>query len=197
MVSESLKDASRAKTPGPTQLAFEMRKKDGSKIRVLMVLYHTAVPRSTPSLPDPLICQVKMANDSIYAPVGRRPEEQVFQVMDISRGTSWQYELQQLKYANQRLLEEVQNLEALQPNRRATRPTHNAPGSGVITIGIGGLGYPISSNQGFMVDKRAPHPILPSAPGNPSTQPPLLPSFNPSLANLASRHPGSGPGGAG
>ncbi|KAF9652465.1 hypothetical protein BDM02DRAFT_3136849 [Thelephora ganbajun] len=150
MVSDCLVAASLAEAPGPTQLAFEMRKKDGSKIRVLMVLYHTAIPRSTPSLPDPLICQVKIANDSVYAPVVRRPEEQVFQEMGIARNTSWQYELQQLKYANQRLLEEVQGLEVLQQNRQATRSTHNTPRNGAISNGV--LGYPRSSNQSFMAD---------------------------------------------
>ena len=194
IVSESLAAASRTETPGPTQLAFEMRKKDGSKIRVLMVLYHAAIPRSTPSLADPLICQVKMTSDSVYAQVLRRSKEQVFQEMETSRSTSWQYELQQLKYANQRLLDEVRNLEALQPNRQATRPTHAASGNGA--IGIGALGYPMSSNQSFMTDRRVHLPMLSSAPGNPPTIPPLQ-SFNPSIANLATRHSGSGPGGTG
>ena len=193
MVSESLMSASMAKASGPTQLAFEMRKKDGSKIRVLMVLYHTTVPRSTPSLPDPLICQVKMASDSVYAPVVKRSEEQVFQEM--SQATSWQYEVQQLKFENQKLLKEVQSLEALRSNRFAGRPIRNAPGSGVIDIGV--LGYPGSSNQTFVPDRRAPLPVLPSASGNLPVQPPPPQSFNPPLANLAPRHPGSGPGGAG
>ena len=118
MVSESLAAASKEGTLGPTQLAFEMRKKDGSKIWVLMVLYHTAIPTSTPTLPDPLICQVKMANDSMHVQVARRQNEQVFQEMDVSRGSCWRYELQQLVYENQRLLKEVRRLEALQPNRQ-------------------------------------------------------------------------------
>ena len=118
MVSESLAAASKEGTLGPTQLAFEMRKKDGSKIWVLMVLYHTAIPTLTPTLPDPLICQVKMANDSMHVQVARRQNEQVFQEMDVSRGSCWRYELQQLVYENQRLLKEVRRLEALQPNRQ-------------------------------------------------------------------------------
>ena len=195
MVSESLKSASSAETPGPTQLAFQMRKKDGSKIRVLMVLYHTVIPRSTPSLPDPLICQVKMANDSVYASLVGRPEEQVFQRMEISRNTSWQYELQQLKYANQRMEEEVRGLEALPPGHQTTRATYNGPGSRVISIGA--LVYPRSSNQSFMTDRRGSLPILPLAPGNPSPRLPLPSSFNPPPTSLTSRHPGSGPGGAG
>ena len=190
MVSESLVAASRAETPGATQLAFEMRKKDGSKIQVLMVLYHSFLPRSTPSFPDPLICQVKMANNSVYAPILRPSEEQVFQELDISRNTSWQYELQQLKYANQRLLEEVQSLEALQSGRQTSRPTHTAPGNGVVS------GYPRSPNKSFVPDRRLPLPILSAASGHLSTQLPLPQQFNPSLTNLANRHPGSGPSGA-
>jgi len=194
MVSESLVGASRAETPGPTQLAFEMRRKDGSKIRVLMVLYHSSIPRSTPSLPDPLIYQVKVANDSVYAPVMGKPEEQVFQEMGISRNTSWHYEVQQLRYENQRLLEEVQNLEALQPNHLATRLINNAPGMGAVRTG---QCYPRSSYQSFTSDKRLLLPILPSAPANISLQPLLPSSFNPSLASLASRRPASGHSGAG
>jgi PAS domain S-box-containing protein len=195
MVSESLTAASLAETPGPTQLAFEMRKKDGSKIRVLMVLYHTVFPRSTPSLADPLIYQVKMANHSVYASVVGRSEEQIFQEMVTSRNTSWQYELQQLRYANQRISDEIQSLEALQPNRQAPRPTNTTSGNGVISVGA--LGYPRPSNQNLMTDRRVPLPVLSPTPGNLTTRAPLLPSFNSSIANLPARHPGSGPGGTG
>ena len=191
MVSESLIAASRAGTPGPTQLAFEMRKKDGSKIQVLMVLYHATIHRSTPSPPDPLICQVKVASDSVYAPVVRMAGDQVFQEMDIFRNTSWQYELQQLKYANQRLLDEIQNLEAPQTNRQVARSAHAG------LPGIGALGFPRSSNQIFTADRRVPLPTPSLASGNLSSRPSLPPSFNPSMTNLAPRPPGSRPSGAG
>ena len=195
MVFESLAGASRAETPGPTQLAFEMRRKGGSKVRILMVLYHTPIPRSTPSLPDPLIYQVKVANDSVYAPVMGQPGEQVFREMEISRHTSWHYELQQLRYQNQRLLEEVQNLENLQPNHLATRLVHDTPGKGVVRID--GLGYPRFPNQSFMPDKRTLLPLLPSAPVNLPARPPLPPPFNPPLASITSRQPAPGHSGAG
>lgn len=195
MVSESLIAASLAETPGPTQLAFEMRKKDGSQIRVLMVLYHTVFPRSTPSLADPLIYQVKMANHSVYASVVGRFEEQVFQEMQTSRNTSWQYELQQLRYANQRILDEIQSLVALQPNRQAPRPTNTTTGNGVISIGA--LGYSRPSNQNLMTDRRVPPPVLSPTLGNLTTRALLPPSFNSSIANLVARHPGSGPGSTG
>lgn len=194
MVSDSLVAALKAETVGPTQLAFEMRKKDGSKIRVLMVLYHTTIPRSTPTLPDPLICQVKMANDSIHAQVVRRSEEQVFQEMEVSRGTSWQYELQQLKYTNERLLEEVQTLEAVQPSRSTARATHNLPGNGVPSIGT--LYRPRSSNQN-PTSRRVSIPVPPSAIGNLSQSPLPLPPFHSSIATLAPRHPSSGHDGPG
>lgn len=194
MVSESLSTAVRAKTAGPTQLAFEMRKKDGSKIRVLMVLYHTAIPRSTSTLPDPLVCQVKMANDSVHAQVTRRPDEQVFEEMEVSRKTSWQYELQQLKYANERLLEEVQNLEAVQPNRPTTGTTHKATGGGI--MGVGTLYHPRSLNQNFATGRRVSLPLLSSTTRNLS-QTSLPPSFHPTTATLVPRHPSFGPGGAG
>ena len=192
MVSESLVTAIRAKSVGPTQLAFEMRKKDGSKIRVLMVLYHTTIPRSTSTLPDPLICQVKMANDSVHTQVTRPSEEQVFEEMDVSRKTSWQYELQQLKYANERLLEEVQGLEAVRPNRTTVRATHNVPGSGATSSGT--LYHSRSSNQSFVAGRRVSLPLLTSVTGNLSP-PSFPPSFHPAMATLAPRHPTSGPGG--
>ena len=186
MVSESLVGASSADTPGPTQLAFEMRKKDGSKTRVLMVLYHTPISRTTPSLPDPLIYQVKVVSNSVYAPVIGQPEEQVFKEMEVLRNTSWQYELEDLRLANQKLLEEVWSLEALQPPHPTARPIHNVPGSGAMSVNR--LGYPRSSHQNFTTERRTLLPILPSIPGNLSMQPPLLPSFNPSLTNPTARH---------
>ena len=196
MVSESLVAAVRAETAGPTQLAFEMRKKDGSKIRVLMVLYHATLPRSTPTLPDPLICQVKMATDSVHAQVTRPPGEQIYEELDVSRKTSWQYELQQLKYANERLLEEVQSLEALQPNRSTKRATNNPPGNGVTNAST--LYHPRSSNQTFVTSRRVSLPLLSSAPGNlPQPQSSFPPSFHPSVTTLAPQHPSSGPGGPG
>ena len=155
MVSESLVAAARAETSGPTQLAFEMRKKDGFKIQVLMVLYHsTRTPRSTQIPPDPVVCQVKMANGSVHARVVRRFDEQIFQEMDVSRETSWQYELQQLKYKNETLEEEIQSLEAIQPNR----PTHRVPGEG--PIGIGALHHPRPSNRITVTKRRSPLSLL-------------------------------------
>ena len=191
MISESLVTAVQAKSAGPTQLAFEMRKKDGSKIRVLMVLYHTTIPRSTSNLPDPLICQVKMANDSVYAQVVRPSQEQVFEEMEVSRKTSWQYELQQLRYANERLLEEVQNLEAVPSNRPIAGTTHGLTGNGLMSAAT--LYHPRSSNQSFVTGRRVSLPLLSSATGNLS----LPPLFHPSIPTLAPRHPTSGPGGPG
>lgn len=190
MVSESLVTAVRAKTASQTQLAFEMRKKDGSKIRVLMVLYHSTISQSTSTLPDPLICQVKMANDSVHAHVIRQPEEQVFKEMDVSRNTSWQYELQQLKFENERLLEEVQNLEAVQPSHPTTRAIRSAPVNGVVSPNT--VYHPRSLNQSFITGRRVSFPLLSSAAGNfPKT------SLPPSIPILAPRHPNPGPGGSG
>ena len=194
MVSESLATALRAETVGPTQLAFEMRKKDGSKIQVLMVLYHAKIPRSTPNLPDPLICQVKMASDSVHAQITRPAEEQVFQEIDVFRKTSWLFELQQLKYANERLLEEVQSLEAVQPNRPITRVANNVPGNGV--IGISPLYHPMSSNQSFVTNRRVSLPLLSPTTGNIS-QPSLAPSFPTSTTTIAPRHSNTRPGSSG
>lgn len=45
----------------------------------------------------------------------------VFEELETARKTSWQYELQQLKFANRRLLEEVETLEA---SMHSSRPAH-------------------------------------------------------------------------
>jgi len=92
----------------------------------------------------------------------------LFEELDTSRGSSWQYELQQLKFANQRLHEELDALEA--------------SGSGTdgseITVGNGGgngsgvVPPPLSSD--------IPIPAIPATASRSHGQPPyqsLLPSL--------------------
>ncbi|KAH7918646.1 hypothetical protein BV22DRAFT_1024249 [Leucogyrophana mollusca] len=87
-------------------VSCEMRRKDGIPVPVRFVLY-----RNSPELGScPLVCQIKPAAMGKKA-IMHDLATDVFDELDTARGTSWQYELQQLKFANQRLMEEVDALE--------------------------------------------------------------------------------------
>jgi PAS domain S-box-containing protein len=97
-----------------------MRRKAGGAINVQIVLYTSLdqVPSIT-SPACPLVFQVKLASlsqDSCIRPtnLAHPLSSDVFEELETSRGTSWQYELQQLKFANQRLEQEIHELEQRQ-----------------------------------------------------------------------------------
>jgi len=98
----------------PIEILCEMRDKEGRSLPVQIVLYRGRKQVSTPS-PLPIIYQIK-ALDSLPPPTSQNfahpHHANVFEELETSRGSSWQYELQQLKFANQRLSEEVHTLEA-------------------------------------------------------------------------------------
>lgn len=106
------------------RLSFQMKRKDGAFVLVDAVFFH---PSGTDTGSQnalgthggqrrPLVCQIKVHDEAAAAaPVpslSHAPTDEVFEELDISRGSSWQYELQQLKYANQRLLDEISDLES-------------------------------------------------------------------------------------
>jgi len=104
-----------------SQVVFDMQTKNHDGISITMILYHSSNPFASP--PEPLICQFKMTSAlGQSVPIVHPFMSDVFEEMNTSRNTSWQYELQQLKFANQRLLEEVQSLES-----RAQRGSRLAP----------------------------------------------------------------------
>lgn len=100
----------------------EISGKDGRRVPVHIVLYRTeqdTTPRTTigPSLsgtgapaPIPVLAHVKVLSDG-HPPTGsllvHDQGANVFEELETARGTSWQFELQQLKYANRRLADEV------------------------------------------------------------------------------------------
>jgi hypothetical protein len=118
----------------------EMRRKDGERVRVDVVLYRSrgdplggaGGPRGgTPPTPDehrpdgapstlsrggappaPVVVQVRLAAVGSAGRLTRDAGAGVFEELETFRATSWQYELQQLKYANRRLADEVAALEA-------------------------------------------------------------------------------------
>ncbi|THH26956.1 hypothetical protein EUX98_g7230 [Antrodiella citrinella] len=135
---EQLRCALTSQTSGRREVECGMCRKDGSIVRVRMVVFvgedeeaHTVVPGSakhpqTP--PKPLICLIRLV-PSPYAGYAHTPQlargatpMSVFEELDPTKSTSWQYELQQLKYANQRLQEEVRELEG----RGETTPSDDA-----------------------------------------------------------------------
>ncbi|KAI0630933.1 hypothetical protein C8Q77DRAFT_1062367 [Trametes polyzona] len=63
----------------------------------------------------PVVCQVKLCEGGsppASGPIAHPLHESVFEETALDRESSWQYELQQLKFRNQRLVEEVVALEA-------------------------------------------------------------------------------------
>jgi PAS domain S-box-containing protein len=99
---------------GPVGVACEICDKDDKRLPVQIILYHSRGQMST-STPSPIIFQIKV-QDSSYPPATYHPtrshQANVFEELQTSHGSSWQYELQQLKFANRRLMEEADTLES-------------------------------------------------------------------------------------
>ncbi|KAH9885991.1 hypothetical protein C8Q73DRAFT_288713 [Cubamyces lactineus] len=116
-------------------LACDVHTKERGTVSVHIVLYRSCAPPSQQqqgpegvtdepagnggdaAAQAPVVCQVKLCQGAAGTPPAtlplvHAPEESVFEETDLDRGSSWQYELQQLKYRNQRLVEEVVALEA-------------------------------------------------------------------------------------
>lgn len=87
----------------------KLRRADGVVIEGTVVLYPAKQQLDArPAIARwPMICQFKL-DDSVPT----EGETDVFQELDTTRGSSWQYELQQLRFANQRMQDQVCLLEA-------------------------------------------------------------------------------------
>jgi PAS domain-containing protein len=118
-------------------LQCQMKRKDGTLIQVELTIYRSprdplvdALPTTTTKntiSPSPLVYRIKLVDPSAYlqsssssaTPLSSSNdlnlvhplEENIFQDLETSRNSSWQYELQQLRFANQRLEEEIKTLE--------------------------------------------------------------------------------------
>lgn len=112
---------------GPKQLFCRMKRRDGGLVDVRVVLYHSKDPISKTAIPSQLIYQIK----ALGAPsthVMQPHAANVFEELETSRGSSWQYELQQLKFANKRLIDEIKSLETGVPQVITTpSPTTHYP----------------------------------------------------------------------
>ena len=116
----------------------QMKRKDDTLIQVELIIYRSprdplvdALPTTTTKntiSPSPLVYRIKLVDPSAHlqssssssaTPLSSSSdlnlthplEENIFQDLETSRNSSWQYELQQLRFANQRLEEEIKTLE--------------------------------------------------------------------------------------
>ncbi|KAK0473698.1 blue light receptor [Armillaria novae-zelandiae] len=124
-----------------------VRTKDGGSIDVEFVLYDTGSSPSNGVGEPPMVYQIiplhSAAVTTIYGsayvsasgagpPAVSGPAGAVvalFADLDTSRASSWQYELQQLRFANQRLLEEIRALEDERGMNMASPTSSFAPSS--------------------------------------------------------------------
>jgi PAS domain-containing protein len=95
-------------------------RRDGARADAEVVVYpgaggggaRSSLARGAPA-PAPLVVQVRLVRAGSGAlPLAHAPGDALFAELDVGRETSWQYELQQLKYANRRLADAVEALEA-------------------------------------------------------------------------------------
>ena len=81
---------------------------NGQRRPVEIVLYRSRERSSTP----PIVIQVKAWGSTTTQDLPNPHNTDVFEELDTSRGSGWQYELQQLKFANQRSYGELEALES-------------------------------------------------------------------------------------
>jgi PAS domain-containing protein len=108
----------------PSAMVCTMLRKDRGTVHVRLVIYCPPAPilnstpsqAPSPSRAHPLVIQITvLSNSSSSDTLIHAEANDVFDELDTARGSSWQYELQQLRFANQRLCEEVDALEVRGP----------------------------------------------------------------------------------
>ncbi|KAI0816047.1 hypothetical protein BC628DRAFT_1405938 [Trametes gibbosa] len=140
-------------------LACEVHTKDRGPVLAHIVLYRSwqgndgegsAVGNGNGAAQAPVVCQVKLCEGGA-APVTdtivHAPEEAVFDETRLDRGTSWQYELQQLKFRNQRLIEEVVALEAAITKKMRRKQPFNAMSPAGTGAAVAGLGISVTARN--------------------------------------------------
>ena len=109
---------------GSRSLECFLRKKDGTEVRAHVVFYHPQPDARGVAVPGgaatrPLVCQIRVAEHAQNAVMAHALADDVFAELDTARGRGWQVELQQLKHENQRLLEQIEEIEAKLQERQA------------------------------------------------------------------------------
>lgn len=139
-LSNALANASAQPETGTQTLLCRMRRRDGSVVESEVVVYPAVPPAMDSAFAGngrgqyttllrgarataPLLVQVRKARG--YAPpppqpLAHAPLEGLFVELETGRETSWQYELQQLKYANRRLTDQIEAIEAEASGRGLT-----------------------------------------------------------------------------
>lgn len=211
----------------------EMNRKDGAKVAVQIVFYHVRPDMMEQVNPSPVVCQIRVCDDDpggslsscqLPSPVSVSASpadtthsptqtqrlvhplnESVFVELDVARGSSWQYELQQLKFQNQRLADQVTALEAAvqsktrklqsssHPNRpfsvghaASVRETGRAGGNSAVPLAAASMTgkyfafQETSANQSQPTHTPAPAPVTWTVPPprrrSDSNQPMMVPS---------------------
>ena len=184
-MTKVLADAGGSESSG---LACDALAKDGSILSVHVVLYRSrqlptggAGPvnhAADPANPAPVVCQVKLCDTTAGAPPPAEPithphGENVFAETEIDRPSSWQYELQQQKFRNQRLVDEVQALEAgLAKKMRRKQSSNSAPSSALGGPSVGVHARSHSGPSRMAVQSYAPPPPPLDAPAMQQQPPP-------------------------
>ena len=145
-----------------------------TKVRVQVVFFHPKgsfppiLPGSASSPqfpPKPLVCYIRTSDASsssisgaMGSPTtklgsGKAGSEDVFEELGAKRGSSWQYELQQLKIANQKLMEEIEDIEGSLEERQRPQesPTSSTRGYSSYDFSVGrsewGVGLPVAQSH--------------------------------------------------
>jgi PAS domain-containing protein len=103
----------------PRRFFCKMRHKNGSSVDVVFVLYRSTNDSSATEsiqgiIPAPLIYQIRTLQSSAASSATsfvHSLNSDVFEELDTSRDSSWQYEIQQIRFANKRLEDEIATLE--------------------------------------------------------------------------------------
>ncbi|OCH86972.1 hypothetical protein OBBRIDRAFT_703984, partial [Obba rivulosa] len=112
---------STAASDTPYSIPCELQRKDGTLVSAQTIIYSLrdgpgpSSLAATAPMSCPVVCQIRLVGPAgaqiSTARILHALGESVFDELQISRGSSWQYELQQLKFANQRLQEEIAAIE--------------------------------------------------------------------------------------
>ncbi|KAI0739224.1 PAS domain-containing protein, partial [Daedaleopsis nitida] len=134
-------------------LVCNVQTKDAATVSVHIVFYRSRPPASPPTQPGggggggggdeppnrrhpaaqpPIACQIKLADgvtSQASASLIHPLDKSVFEEAGIDRSSSWQYELQQVKFCNQRLAEEIAALEAGNAKKLRRKQTSSSSAS--------------------------------------------------------------------
>ncbi|KAF9239897.1 hypothetical protein BU15DRAFT_46272 [Melanogaster broomeanus] len=194
--------------PPPTIVTSSLVHKDTRLIPVRLIFYRTPCMDAGSLGPPSAPVQMQM-NADVSSSFMHPSNTSLFEELDTGRGSSWQYELQQLKFANQRLHEELYALEGANTNTSpgagtATTTTGVNGGNDNMSGGSGGLKSTSLSLSQFSSSSLHPSSssalpqgsgshthMQPRQPQQPQTQPHCTPLIHPNTFSSSSHEPNS------